>query len=114
MTDRQDINIKHLRKVLLARKKELEELSARSAQTRGAVELDQTRQGRLSRQDALQQQEMAKETERRRGVERQRIENALQRMDEGDYGYCVSCDENIATKRLELDPSVPTCIDCAG
>ena len=114
MTERQDINIDALRKALLDRRAALETHSAKSAETREAVELDQTRQGRLSRQDALMQQEMAKETERRRQVDIQRINAALKRMDEGDYGYCVQCDEEIAAKRLELDPAIAVCIDCAG
>lgn len=78
------------------------------------VELDQTSVGRLSRMDALQQQAMALETERRRAAERLRIEAALQRIESGDYGNCVSCDEEITEKRLALDPAVPTCIRCAA
>ena len=114
MTDRTDIDITALKKELVRRKEELTALRAQSAESREAVELDQTRQGRLSRQDALMQQEMAKESERRRGVEMQRIDAALKRMEEGDYGYCVTCDEEIAAKRLELDPAIPTCINCAS
>lgn len=114
MTDRDDIDIPALKKELLRRKEELAALRAQSAESRDAVELDQTRQGRLSRQDALMQQEMAKESERRRGVEMQRIEAALKRIEQGDYGYCVRCDEEIAAKRLELDPAIPTCINCAS
>lgn len=114
MTDRQDINIDALRKTLLDRKAELERLSAQSADSREAVELDQTRQGRLSRQDALMQQEMAKETERRRQLDAQKIAAALKRMESGDYGYCAKCDEPIAAKRLELDPAIATCIGCAS
>lgn len=114
MTDRQDINIGALRKILVERKKEIERLSAQSAESREAVELDQTRQGRLSRQDALMQQEMAKETERRRQTDLKRIGSALERIETDDYGYCVKCDEEIAAKRLELDPAITTCIDCAG
>lgn len=114
MTDRQDINYDALRKALEDRKAELARLSRISADSRDAVELDQTRQGRLSRMDAMQQQEMAKETERRRQAEAMRIDAALKRMDGDDYGYCVTCDEPIAEKRLTLNPSVPTCIDCAG
>ncbi|MEQ8805413.1 MAG: TraR/DksA C4-type zinc finger protein [Rhodospirillales bacterium] len=34
-------------------------------------------------------------------------------MDAGDFGYCVSCGEDIPTKRLDHDPSTPTCVDCA-
>lgn len=78
------------------------------------VELDQTRMGRLSRMDALQGQAMAQETERRRKNELQRIEAALMRVESGDYGYCVTCGEEISAKRLALDPSTPLCIDCAS
>lgn len=78
------------------------------------MELDQTRVGRLSRMDALQGQAMAQETERRRKNELQRIEAALLRVESGDYGYCVTCGEEISAKRLALDPSTPLCIDCAS
>lgn len=113
-TDRTDINLESLRKSLLGRKAELERLSKISAESREAVELDQTRQGRLSRQDALMQQEMAKETERRRQADLQRVEAALSRLEtDDDYGYCIRCGEPIAPKRLELDPALTVCIDCA-
>jgi len=108
------IDIKKFKKKLIDWRTELEQLSDKSAQTRDAVELDQTKMGRLSRQDALLQQEMAKETERRRGSDRTRIEMALRRIDEDEYGYCLMCDELIANKRLELDPAVVTCIKCAS
>ncbi|HHO48681.1 MAG TPA: TraR/DksA family transcriptional regulator [Desulfobacteraceae bacterium] len=77
------------------------------------VELDQGRLGRLSRMDAMQQQEMARAADRLNDLELQRIETALRRMDAGEYGYCVVCDEEIAEGRLRFDPSVPTCISCA-
>jgi DnaK suppressor protein len=77
------------------------------------VELDQTRVGRLSRMDALQGQEMARAAERRRETEVRKIDAALARLDSGDYGWCVSCGEEIAAERLRLDPAVPVCIDCA-
>ena len=57
---------------------------------------------------------MAKETERRRGVELQRIASALARIEDEDFGYCVTCGEEIPLKRLELDPAVTTCIACAS
>ena len=113
MTDRKDINIDTLRKRLLDRKSEIERLSKISEESRDTVELDQTRQGRLSRQDALMQQEMAKETQRRREQDLKRIGAALERMNSEDYGYCLACDEEIMAKRLELDPAITTCIECA-
>jgi DnaK suppressor protein len=78
------------------------------------VELDQTSVGRLSRMDALQGQAMSQERDRRRRIELQRIAAALQRIETGDYGACVHCGEDIAIKRLELDPATPLCIDCAS
>jgi DnaK suppressor protein len=80
---------------------------------RKPVELDQTSVGRLSRMDALQVQAMQLETERRRSQERQRIIAALKRLDEGEFGYCAVCGEDIEPKRLEHDPTVPNCIACA-
>ncbi|MDP6706345.1 MAG: TraR/DksA family transcriptional regulator [Alphaproteobacteria bacterium] len=101
-------------KRLLARRDELEALAATAEESRQPVELDQTRVGRLSRMDALQDQAMALETERRRNIELRRIEAALGRVADGEYGYCLTCGEEIGAKRLELDPTAPQCVDCAG
>lgn len=114
MTKRLDKPLTGLKSLLLARRQELNLLSDRNREDSRPVELDQTRVGRLSRMDALQSQAMALETERRRGHELNRIAAALQRIEEGDYGYCVSCGEEIAVKRLELDPTTAVCIDCAS
>ena len=77
------------------------------------VDLDQTRVGRLSRMDALQSQAMSRETARRRADDLLRVEAALKRISSGDFGYCLACDEPIAIKRLEVDPSLATCVNCA-
>ena len=76
------------------------------------VMLDQQSVGRLSRMDALQQQAMAKATQGRRAQSRARIRAALARIDEDEFGYCTECGEDIPVKRLELDPTVPTCVSC--
>ena len=107
------LDTREMRKRLIGRRAELEGLGAATEESRRPVELDQTRVGRLSRMDALQEQAMAVEVERRRAIEIQRIDAALARLDSGEYGYCVACGEPIATKRLELDPTIPNCIDCA-
>ncbi|WP_028464363.1 TraR/DksA family transcriptional regulator [Nisaea denitrificans] len=102
------------RDLLLARRAELKAVMQAASGDADPVELDQSRVGRLSRMDALQGQAMAKETERRRGVELRRIASALARIEDEDFGYCVSCGEEIPLKRLELDPAVTTCVTCAG
>ncbi|WP_340118906.1 TraR/DksA family transcriptional regulator [Pelagibius sp. 7325] len=99
---------------LVARRRELLDLAASSADSRKPVELDQTKVGRLSRMDALQNQAMSLEAQRRRKRELLRIEASLKRLETGDYGYCVACGEQIPLRRLELDPTLPTCIGCAG
>jgi DnaK suppressor protein len=111
MNDKDRVYFKAL---LTEARKSLSALIDSTAQSRAPVELDQTVQGRLSRQDALMQQEMARENHRRRLDGLKRIDWALRRMDSEDYGYCVKCDEPIARKRLELDPATATCVGCAG
>lgn len=101
---------KQIRKTLVAKLQELTQLVDASAEDAAPVELDQTQQGRLSRMDALQQQAMAAETLRRRQNEMRLIEAALARLDEGEYGYCVTCGEAIEAERLALSPATPFCI----
>ena len=103
-----------LQKSLIAKREELVRLTEATEADRQPVELDQTQQGRLSRLDAIQVQEMALEQERRREIEIQRIDAALKRLEDGEYGYCVSCGDEIQHARLDNNPAVPTCIDCAS
>jgi DnaK suppressor protein len=111
--DRSDLDIRAMKARLIERREELRHLAEGAAGAREPVELDQTRVGRLSRMDALQSQAMSLETDRRRQVELRRIDGALARIDEGEFGCCVQCGEPIAPKRLELDPTAPNCIGCA-
>lgn len=114
MTDRDDIDIEQVKARLQARRAELENVSDAAKEARSTVELDQTRQGRLSRIDALQGQEMSKAAARRRQKELQRIANAFKRIEEDEYGYCPECGEPISFQRLDVDPTTVLCIDCAA
>ena len=98
---------------LEARKAELIASVENASESAAPVELDQQVQGRLSRMDAIQGQAMAQATIERRRVEISQIDAAFQRMKEGEFGYCVECGEDIAPKRLELNPAIARCIDCA-
>ncbi len=101
------------RTLLRARLDEIESADALGKQGQETVQLDQQSVGRLSRQDALLNQSMAKANQNRRTNEAQRLRLALTRLEEGDYGFCTDCGEEIAAKRLELDPATPKCISCA-
>jgi DnaK suppressor protein len=98
---------------LRARREEIVEAGAAHQGERRPAPLDQTRLGRVSRTDAMQDQAMAQEIERRREVELARIDSALERLAEGEYGWCVTCGEEIEPQRLELDPAIPLCLACA-
>jgi len=113
MAKKPKIDNKAFKKRLTKMRKEVEALSEATEEARQPVQLDQSMVGRLSRMDALQNQAMQLETERRRTLEIQRINAALQRIEESEFGYCVSCGVDIEPKRLENDPTTPTCIDCA-
>jgi DnaK suppressor protein len=40
------------------------------------------------------------------------VEEALDRLDAGDYGVCLACDEPIAEKRLRALPWARYCVTC--
>ena len=91
----------------------LQDVQSSGEQAAKTVELDQTRVGRLSRMDAMQAQAISIATNARRKTELRRIAAALQRIENDEYGNCLSCDEPIVQGRLEIDPAATLCIDCA-
>lgn len=102
-----------MREKLLVLRTELESVAETGDDASDIVELDQARVGRLSRMDAMQAQAMSQASERRREVMLRSIAAALERIDSDDYGYCRNCEEMIDRRRLEFDPTVVLCIDCA-
>jgi DnaK suppressor protein len=41
-----------------------------------------------------------------------KVEKALKKIDEGEYGVCESCGDDIGVKRLEARPVTDLCITC--
>ncbi|AFL75838.1 RNA polymerase-binding protein DksA [Thiocystis violascens] len=41
-----------------------------------------------------------------------KIDEAIDRLDEHDYGYCEACGVEIGIRRLEARPTATLCIDC--
>ncbi len=70
--------------------------------------------GRLSRQDSLMQQEMGKDAQRRRNLRVHLLQQALARMDDGSYGICLNCGNDISVVRLMETPEAPLCAACSG
>ena len=102
-----------VRATLLDEIETLRSSSVSTAEKRTPVTLDQQSVGRLSRMDALQVQAMAKAEEERRQQRLRLIDAALKRIDDGDFGYCVSCGDDIPEKRMAFDPAAFQCVDCA-
>ncbi len=114
MTELQNEKIQELRAALIENRKVLRTAVEGETESSKTVELDQSTMGRLSRMDALQGQAMTKETKQRHEEGLRKISSALSRMESGDYGYCLKCDELISVARLEVDPAASLCIRCAS
>ena len=106
------MDAKQAQKILLDEQKSLTDLCRQSKEARAPVVLDQQAVGRLSRMDALQKQNMELATEQRRQQRLHVIDAALKRIDAGDFGFCVICDEAISPQRLAFDPAVACCVTC--
>jgi len=98
---------------LLDQKQALIKLITLTKTNTSAVTLDQSMVGRLSRMDAIQKQAMSQEVNRRRQRELARITAALKRLEDDEFGYCISCGEDIEPERLASNPSLPQCHKCA-
>jgi len=46
-------------------------------------------------------------------AEVKQIRAALERIEDGSYGFCVRCGEEIAEERLDVVPATPFCRICA-
>lgn len=88
------------------------EALAQLVQDAGAVDLDQTSVGRLSRMDAMQQQAMAQERHQRLRQRQRQLLAARDRLAGGSFGRCCECDEEVDQQRLHRDPAVVFCLDC--
>jgi len=106
-------NDKYWREKLQVLKVELLHLEAESKDSRETVELDQSRLGRLSRIDAMQSQEMSKAIGARRKQALTRIDGAFERLEDGEFGFCLKCGDEVTAKRLEFDPTAIYCTNCS-
>ena len=100
-----------LRSSLVALERELESVHEASAAAAAPVDLDEPI-GRVSRMDAIQQQRMLQANRAAMQLRLQQVRAALRRLEEDEYGVCVSCGEDVGFRRLEARPEAPFCIAC--
>jgi len=113
MTSRDVTGETQIREHLSARLTDIEAEIAAGKDATATVALDQQAVGRLSRMDALQARAMARAAQARRAGEARRLRAALARLEEGEYGWCAECGEDIAAERLARDPAIALCLACA-
>ena len=104
--------IDELRGLLEQRRSELNALLENTGDAAKPVTLDQQSVGRVSRIDAIQQQQMAVASQAQTTAGLRRVEQALRRIDDGGYGFCLQCGETIGFARLEVRPEAGLCLAC--
>lgn len=100
------------RQTLLEKQKELVEAFARD-RAAGAEQPDDGIQDLADKAASAYAKELnfsLSDTERETLV---LIEEALERLEEGEFGSCTNCGQKIGEKRLRAIPWTPFCIDCA-
>ena len=102
---------KEIKQKLTTLREDLTSLLSNSLESSKPVGLDQPI-GRLSRMDALQQQSMTQASRRAAEIRINKIDNAMNRINNDNYGYCLECEEGIGYARLQANPEAPFCLDC--
>ncbi len=105
------VHQERFRPIIRKRLDEIEAELAAGAENTEAISPDVSI-GRLSRLDSMQMQQMALAGKRRLEEERGRLNEALNRIEGGNYGRCPLCGNDIADERLEYQPDAITCVPC--
>ena len=105
-----DAQLAHFREILLTWKRELMEEVDRTVHHMQ----DEAANFPDPNDRATQESEFSMEL-RARDRERKlikKIDESIDKLDDGEYGYCESCGVEIGIRRLEARPTATLCIDC--
>src|SRR6478609_6749725 len=104
-------DLKRFREILLARKKEILRNAQRTLSEDMTLESDDL----PDEMDLASSEYLQSFTFRLRGREKvflDKIEKALAKIEDGSFGTCEECGEEIQVKRLEARPETTLCIRC--
>ncbi len=106
-----------LKKMLLSEKEKLENDLGRIANptgTPGDYEAKFEDIGTSSDENAMEVEEYADKLALENDLEKQLkdVNDALERMENGTYGFCENCQQEIDIERLRAYPAARTCIKC--
>jgi len=69
--------------------------------------------GRVSRMDAINNRSVNEAALRQARVKLAKLENAISKIDEPDFGKCSRCGQPIPIKRILFMPESTRCVNCA-
>lgn len=69
--------------------------------------------GRLTRMDAIGQKSINDKALSNAKVKLKKIEAALVRIENDEFGICLDCGDEISMKRLEAVPESTLCLECS-
>ncbi|MCO4795225.1 MAG: TraR/DksA C4-type zinc finger protein [Bacteriovoracaceae bacterium] len=70
--------------------------------------------GRLSRMEAIGEKSVNEAALRNAKLRVTKLNQALKRVNDDEYGECLECEEEISEKRLKTIPESTLCIKCAS
>jgi DnaK suppressor protein len=105
---KRDLN--HLKKILIQQLMEL--LDRSDCSLDGVEETDSNLSDLLDRASQITEREFSHHLCSREKLHMRRIERSLQDIEDGVYGLCDQCEEEISFKRLKARPTARYCISC--
>ena len=69
--------------------------------------------GRISRMDAINNKSVNEAALRKASLRLNALKEAIDSIDQPDFGQCANCGENIPLGRLLLQPQSKSCVRCA-
>jgi len=98
------------RKSLLAKRTEL----AQRLGVTQATERQEVAEGQNDNAQLWEVSDIRDDLDSQAATELDQVNQALARLDAGEYGLCAHCEEPIAEARLKVLPYATLCIQCAG
>ena len=69
--------------------------------------------GRISRMDAINNKSVTEATLRKAKEKLEKLKFALSRVDDDDFGRCITCKKPIPLGRMLIMPQARTCVNCS-
>jgi RNA polymerase-binding transcription factor DksA len=98
-----------VRKSLLAKRAELAQRVGRTQ----ATERQEVAEGQNDNAQLWEVSDVRDDLDTQAATELEQVNQALARLDAGEYGLCMDCEEPIAEARLKALPYATLCIQCA-